>query len=121
MFGTEIQKTTFSEEPDYKQGNPVNLDGLAGFQEDMTRGGATPGAATESYGGQRVAWYIYFRHEGTMEEYTDVLRQLNSPANDDIRIRQMIKEGISAYMEDGETIDSTMDNVGRYIELYISE
>ncbi len=121
MFGNEIQKTTFTEEPDYKQGNAVNLDGLAGFQEDMTRGGATPGAAAEDYGGQRIAWYIYFRQEGTMEEYMDVLRQLNAPANDDIRIRHMIKEGISAYMEDGESLDSTMDHVGQYIELYISE
>lgn len=115
MFSSDMQKLYYGVEC----GNPVNMDGVRA-ENEMALEMGTPGGVVNVGGNDYMNW-SYWRTDGYLEDYISKLRQLRSPSNPDVRVRSMIRDKIPAYLEDGVSIDDTVEAIDSSLSVYLSE
>lgn len=115
MFSSDMQKLYYGVEC----GNPVNMDGVRAVNEMALEMG-TPGGIVNVGGNDYMNW-AYWRTDEYLEDYINKLRQLKSTSNPDVRVRSMIRDKIPAYLEDGVSIDETVESIDSSLSVYLSE
>ena len=80
----------------------------------------TPGGRIKVGENEYLDW-SYWRTDEYLEDYIAKLRQLKVPSNTDARIRNMIRDNMSGYLEGGASLEDTMDAIDSALSVYLSE
>jgi ABC-type glycerol-3-phosphate transport system substrate-binding protein len=115
LFSAEVQKKYYGTEC----GNPVNMDGVRAWNEDALSMG-TPGGAVEVGGNNYLNW-TYWRTDEYLEDYIDKLSRLCVPSNPDVRIRSMIRENATDYLEGNASLEDTLNIIDKLLNVYLKE
>ena len=81
----------------------------------------TPGGGSGDLGGVVYSEWDYWRTDEFLEDYISKLRSLETPANPDVRVKNMIRDNVEDYMEGNMSLDDTFDAIDKLLEVYISE
>lgn len=65
--------------------------------------------------------WSYWRKDEYLEDYIDKLRELDTPSNTDARVRSVIRDNVGDYLENGDSLDSTVNSIDKLLGVYLSE
>lgn len=115
LFSTDVQKIYYGVEC----GNPVNMEGVREWNREAQSMG-TPGGKITLGGNDYMDW-SYWRKDEYLEDYIDKLRELDTPSNTDARVRSVIRDNVGDYLENGDSLDSTVNSIDKLLGVYLSE
>lgn len=101
-------------------GNPSNMDAVR-LANEFALSVGTPGGGSGDQGGVVYSEWDYWRTDEFLEDYISKLRSLETPANPDVRVKNMIRDNVEDYMEGNMSLDDTFDAIDKLLEVYISE
>lgn len=101
-------------------GNPSNMDAVR-LANEFALSVGTPGGGSGDLGGVVYSEWDYWRTDEFLEDYISKLRSLETPANPDVRVKNMIRDNVEDYMEGNMSLDDTFDAIDKLLEVYISE